>query len=343
MIYRIPEYYRSFRCIADKCRDSCCIGWEIDIDSDTAGYYAGVGGEFGERLRDSISGGSFVLTGSERCPFLNDRGLCDIFIELGEENLCQICTDHPRYYEWFSGVKEGGVGMCCEEAARLILLSDTALTETEIPDEDTDADYDEELYELLLSARSMIMEQLSCGDLRGSLCAALDFAEELQMRMDNGDYSLPQLKQTTDAAAPDISAVFGYFSTLEPIDENWIPFLRSCADMGDELPQLTETQELYLRRIAVYFIYRYFMKGTFDEEILSRVKLAAVSVWLIGWIWRCQAESEGTLSADQCAWTAKNYSKEIEYSTDNIEALCDAFYTEPYFSSAAIMGLIKQL
>ena len=27
-----PNYYPAFRCIADKCRHSCCIGWEIDID-----------------------------------------------------------------------------------------------------------------------------------------------------------------------------------------------------------------------------------------------------------------------------------------------------------------------
>ena len=28
-----PKYYKNFKCIADKCDHSCCIGWEIDIDS----------------------------------------------------------------------------------------------------------------------------------------------------------------------------------------------------------------------------------------------------------------------------------------------------------------------
>ena len=27
-----PDFYDSFKCIADKCTDSCCIGWEIDVD-----------------------------------------------------------------------------------------------------------------------------------------------------------------------------------------------------------------------------------------------------------------------------------------------------------------------
>ena len=35
MIFRTPDFYRDFHCIADRCSDSCCIGWEIDIDPDT--------------------------------------------------------------------------------------------------------------------------------------------------------------------------------------------------------------------------------------------------------------------------------------------------------------------
>ena len=34
MILRVPDYYETFRCIAGECKDSCCIGWEIDIDED---------------------------------------------------------------------------------------------------------------------------------------------------------------------------------------------------------------------------------------------------------------------------------------------------------------------
>ena len=34
-----PEYYKKFRCIADRCEHSCCNGWEIDIDSATLARY----------------------------------------------------------------------------------------------------------------------------------------------------------------------------------------------------------------------------------------------------------------------------------------------------------------
>ena len=52
-----PNYYPAFRCIADKCRHSCCIGWEIDIDTDTREKYRRVPGEFGARLNAAIEDG----------------------------------------------------------------------------------------------------------------------------------------------------------------------------------------------------------------------------------------------------------------------------------------------
>ncbi len=120
----VPDYYNDFHCIADKCRHNCCIGWEIDIDEDTLSLYESIGGKFGKRLRDNISNDDcphFILAEHDRCPFLNDKGLCDIITELGDSALCDICADHPRYRNYFDSHLEMGLGLCCEEAARLIL------------------------------------------------------------------------------------------------------------------------------------------------------------------------------------------------------------------------------
>ena len=54
MILRYPSYYKRFSCIAQRCEDTCCAGWEIDIDDRSYQYYMSVEGEFGERLRRSI-------------------------------------------------------------------------------------------------------------------------------------------------------------------------------------------------------------------------------------------------------------------------------------------------
>lgn len=123
---RRPDYYKNFKCISSECTDSCCQEWEIDIDDETLEYYMQVEGEFGDRLRkhikiEEMEEAHFIQTKEERCPFLNECGLCDIFIHLGEEHLSQICTHHPRYYDWFLEGEEAGLGLCCEEAARLIL------------------------------------------------------------------------------------------------------------------------------------------------------------------------------------------------------------------------------
>ncbi len=89
-----PSYYQKFACIAGRCRHSCCIGWEIDVDEDTYDAYQSVTGEIGERLRASLSDEDtfhFILGEGERCPFLNRDNLCDLILSLGEDSLCEIC------------------------------------------------------------------------------------------------------------------------------------------------------------------------------------------------------------------------------------------------------------
>ena len=39
MLITKPDFYDSFKCRAGECTDSCCIGWEIDIDDETMRKY----------------------------------------------------------------------------------------------------------------------------------------------------------------------------------------------------------------------------------------------------------------------------------------------------------------
>lgn len=122
----VPDYYDRFRCIASRCTDNCCIGWEIGIDPAALADYQSQPGAFGDRLRAAIQPGDppyFALTEAGRCPFLNSENLCDIYRQLGETHLCTICDQHPRFHNWFGAEKESGLGLSCEEAARLILFS----------------------------------------------------------------------------------------------------------------------------------------------------------------------------------------------------------------------------
>ena len=164
MKLRIPDFYDSFHCTGGECPDNCCIGWELDIDEDTYEYYKNVPGVFGDRLRanmesakdagdsiDVLGDGidarrSFRLEVSGRCPFLNSKNLCDIVLNLGEEALCRICTDYPRYtFEW-GGVTEKSLTLSCPEAGRLTFLNNIPISfkEIELQDEGLSSYMEEE-------------------------------------------------------------------------------------------------------------------------------------------------------------------------------------------------------
>ena len=50
MLYTIPDYYKDFRCIADKCEDTCCAGWQIVIDKESLQKYKKIRGDFKKRM-----------------------------------------------------------------------------------------------------------------------------------------------------------------------------------------------------------------------------------------------------------------------------------------------------
>ena len=84
-----PKYYKDFRCIADKCEHSCCIGWEIDIDKDTAEKYKKLNDGYCAVVADSVSFDNtphFKLGEHDRCPHLDENGLCKIINLLTNRN-----------------------------------------------------------------------------------------------------------------------------------------------------------------------------------------------------------------------------------------------------------------
>lgn len=139
MILRKPVYFDSFHCIGSACKDTCCAGWEVEIDEESAAGYHDIDGEIGERLKANITETEeeiyFNLREDKRCPFLNEDNLCDLILHLGEDSLCDICREHPRHYEWFGRYTEVGLGLCCEEAGRLIFSSPEKITYIEMSDD----------------------------------------------------------------------------------------------------------------------------------------------------------------------------------------------------------------
>jgi len=300
-----PNYYPAFRCIADKCRHSCCIGWEIDIDPDTREKYRHVPDEFGMRLNAAIADGevsSFRLGPDERCPMLNATGLCDLIIALGEENLCQVCADHPRFRNYFADRTEIGLGLCCEEAARLILSQEEPMELITLEDDGEAADLPAEEAALLA--------------LRAELIALMqDETRPIEDRLD-------VLLDAVGFAIPDRDWVEVYRG-LERLDPAWDDMLDSI-DPPDCTADPWELSDRPFGRFTAYMLYRNLPGALDDDDIPGRVAFCVLSTRILAAL--CAAH-EGCTLAD-CIEFARMYSAEIEYSEDNIAALLDALWEE---------------
>ena len=78
MKLRKPDYFDQFHCIGSACSDTCCAGWEIEVDEETSGRYQKLQGELGERIRRHLTvteEESYFGLKNGRCPFLNPNGL----------------------------------------------------------------------------------------------------------------------------------------------------------------------------------------------------------------------------------------------------------------------------
>ena len=361
----VPNYYKHFHCIANNCKDSCCsAGWEIDIDDETADYYKSVSGEFGNKLHKHIDFNEpkhFILDNHGNCPFLNKEKLCEIYINLGKNSLCKICSEHPRYYEWFNGIKEGGIGLCCEEVARIVLSQDEPFStyEVDIPYEDCD-EYDEEIYSYLYIARSKIISYLEDDSLpfNSRICDILWYSYTLQQDLDSGLLDDEEIFTVTASEKTDFQSILEFFLTLEPNDVKWIEYFKNCinhycdcfvknnccnkdncCNKIEEFENANPKVTQYLKNISIYFIWRYFLKGVFDIEILSKVKLMVVSVVVIKFLLFCKWLENGVLSLEDCILVVKKYSEEVEYSDDNLFAFAEASYDEDFFSVESLLGI----
>lgn len=295
-----PSYYPKFHCIAEKCRNNCCFGgWEIDIDEESLAFYKTVEGEFGERLRAAITEDNgqahFKLDKTGCCPLINQNHLCDIILQTGEEHLCQICTDHPRYRNFFSERTEIGVGLCCEEAVslilsqtdsvRLIVEGDEVLTDDELALIETR----NQLFAIMQNREQTVKERIN----------------EL-IRATGEEYP----KKTTKAWVQ-------FLRSLERLNPSWDIRLDSIQQM-DVLP--LAVPEYQLEQLMIYFLYRHLAGALDDFDLVGRVFLCLLSFKTI------------------CAITAgkpgefydivREFSCEIEYSEENLEAILDFLWDE---------------
>lgn len=288
MIIITPDYYKEFKCIADKCRHNCCIGWEIDIDDQTLEKYNNLKGDFANRLKKDIEFDiqpHFRLGAGERCPFLNDRGLCDIITNLGEDMLCQICSDHPRFRNYYGDFTEIGLGLCCEAAAEIILTKQDKTT-LHLTDEIAQmplVNFRQKLFDLLQNRDISVKERVS------------------------------NMLSIVDAKLPDNVDWYKVFNGLEKMDSKWNEYLSRIKDGINKTP-IDNSLDIAYEQLLVYLIFRHFSDCQYDDRIKERVLFAAL-------IYKAIRKMNTSNTIEELLDIARVYSCEIEYSDENIDAL----------------------
>lgn len=329
MIVRKAAYFDQFRCIAGICPDSCCKEWSVQVDEAAAARYRALPGPLGDRLRQvlCVEDGETVLSiENGRCPMWREDGLCRIQAELGEEALCRVCRDFPRLRHDYGDFLELGLELSCPEAARIILSAAPHAPITERLPGGSSPEYDSEAMEILLRTRETALSILA--DTRRSvsetLALVLLYGYQIQAELDGAeavpfapDKALAEVEAFVKAPNP--AALPCFFLDLEILTEGWRQRLRS--------PDPGPWQEAY-RLLARYFVERYWLQAVSDYDLYSRVKFIVVSCLLIR-----------QLGGDLVR-TAQLYSKEIENSTDNVEAILDAAYTHQAFTDDQLLGAL---
>lgn len=323
----VPFYYPQFQCIADKCSHTCCVGWEIDVDPDSLANYERVVGPLGEKLahcikREEDGTAHFILEGEEeRCPFLNEKNLCELYIGLGEASLCKICTDHPRFRNYFSKHVEMGLGLCCESAARLVLSQQEPIRIVSFDAEKelapVDSDDMEEAYYLNLRARlfeTIADDSLTLDECLDSICESIGS-------------SMPEIDPIDWAK---------FLLTLERLDEAWEKKLNHFISLNlDELESeqasfralmQKENRTSEYNRLLEYLLFRH-LNGALhdpdDDALRARILFATITTSFMEWLGIAHyAETNGFKLAHQVD-LVRMFSSEIEYSDENVTLILD--------------------
>lgn len=330
----VPTYFDKFKCIASKCPDTCCAGWEADLDDEIIEKYKTVDGELGERIRNSLSKDEtdcdiFALRENGRCLFLNSCNLCDIQAACGEEYLSKTCAMFPRFYDNFGKIREMGIGFGCPEAARIMLADDEPFSlefyEESVGDVD---DIDENFLSEIITLRAEIFAILEDEELsfRKKMENIFDIVTAFQKELDGEAYADEKQNRNFDDC-------ISVFENMEYIKNERKDFVFSLK--GQKLSK--NTLNLYrsdFEKLMKYYVFRYFLSLGYDYDVVTPIKYGVFACIVISRIYAYF----GTPDFKTRVKIMYSYSKEVEYSDVNTELLDNAMYND--FGVQDLVGLL---
>ncbi len=300
MKYYAFNYYDKFKCIKDKCKHSCCVGWEIDIDKRSENKYLKLNHDYREKLLNGINPNkkSFKKDNDGRCVFLNDKNLCEIINNVGERYLCQTCKDHPRFRNFFNGETEVGLGLCCEESARII-LSQKEKIELIFVKEKGSSKTDTEFQTKIKDFRKKL---INFGQKRN-----FPFSKRLEFLQKESKFRYEK---------SDLAFWKEFYKSLSKLNPDWDNYLNLIGDDREITGYDVEFEQL-----LVYFIFRHVSSSIDGIDLLIRAAFSFLSVKIIMSICLGVKKEKGQFTFNDLVDVARQYSSEIEYSEDNLNCI----------------------
>lgn len=354
-----PSYYRRFSCIADKCPDTCCAGWQIVVDPESAEKYRNADGNIAHKLRSSMAvdsdGDTVFVSQGRRCPFLLESNLCEIYIELGKENLCKTCSLFPRHVTHLGSRKETGLSISCPEAARLIFdsaepISFEAEEDDSLPEPNC---IDPTLYFTLAKAQKTAINILQSRNfsITQRLIAFIRYCDGVQQNIRSkvisdvivGEEYFNPVTFNTVKAKNTLQKCFETLESLEKLDIQWNAELARSKNItpqkADEFRAILTQNEWEAEHLAVYFTYRYFMTAAFDGKLAEKAKFTVFSVVAC---LALQAALPDFSQKSARIEAARRYSKEVEHSAENMTSVAQAIKKSRCFGSDNLINILSR-
>lgn len=353
-----PDYYKRFSCIADACPDTCCAGWGIVVDKESLDKYDKIGGDFGKKIKSCLTvddDGDAVFTPIDnRCPFLLENGLCEMYIKLGHDNLCLTCRRYPRHITYFGSRCETGLSLSCPEAARIIMSDSTPISfECESNNKPpVPTDIDAELYFTLIEARKKAIDILQNRkfSIESRLCAFLLFSQEISPFIRSCDcrsignaltdnyfeHDLPSCSQRSVNTSR--KKLFTDFRQLETLDDS-IKELSLTAEKTNAAAYAAKIRqnEWEYEHLLVYFVFRYFLTAVFDGDLLVKSKFAATAFIIIK-----KLQSAENANKYRRVQIIQRFSKEVEHSDFNMKFLIGEMKRSRCYNIKNLINLIME-
>ena len=315
-----PSFYHEFKCIANLCEDSCCKDWDIDIDSDTEEFYKTVQGSLGDKMRamlvtDEYGERVFPCTDG-RCPFWNRDKTC--------ANFPRVAVDYGDFCEHI-------LSFACPEAARFMLKNTREAYSDFGGERELDLSEDSgDCMSFLIKAREKTLDYLlNEGEpFAYRLADCLEFNAQVQSLLDGEE---PEPLDLSGAESRGSGFIFDMHLGFEIMSGEWKSALSDTAEKAQKL-KIRDDFASDFEKFALYYVYRYYLEAINSGDVLYSIKRIVCAYLVTG-------KRDYPYSRMRIL---QRYSKEVEHSYDNTEALNSAFDTDDRFEVESLIALLEQ-